>query len=213
MLIIRGGIPRPIGDFPESLSQAILVGVMLVGRSGVREHLKRQLWTSPPSSYIHDLPRNSSTRCLHFSIRARHPCAGATLIFSASCQFWHVYIYIYIYIYIHMYVYVYVYMYIDRYITERERERERTDWWSPKGTRTVLKQSDRRWVFGHRLAKTSIRGARQLIRRMDIPQYAVSSKSLTIQFVPKQSDRSGWVFGRGYITAITIIIYTSCNTI
>ena len=30
ILIIRGGIPRPIGDFPESLSQAILVGIMLV---------------------------------------------------------------------------------------------------------------------------------------------------------------------------------------
>ena len=35
ILIFRGGIPRPIGDFPESLSQAILVGIMLVGRLGV----------------------------------------------------------------------------------------------------------------------------------------------------------------------------------
>ena len=35
ILILRGGIPRPIGDFPESLSQAILVGIMLVGKSGV----------------------------------------------------------------------------------------------------------------------------------------------------------------------------------
>ena len=35
MLISRGGIPRPIGNFPESLSQAILVGIMLVGRLGV----------------------------------------------------------------------------------------------------------------------------------------------------------------------------------
>ena len=34
-LISRGGIPRPTGDFPESLSQAILVGIMLVGRLGV----------------------------------------------------------------------------------------------------------------------------------------------------------------------------------
>ena len=31
ILIKRGGILRPIGDFPESLTQAILVGVMLVG--------------------------------------------------------------------------------------------------------------------------------------------------------------------------------------
>ena len=35
MLIERGGIPRPIGDFPESLSQAMLLGTMLVGRLGV----------------------------------------------------------------------------------------------------------------------------------------------------------------------------------
>ena len=34
MLIQRGGIPRPIGNFPESLSQAMLVGVMLLGRLG-----------------------------------------------------------------------------------------------------------------------------------------------------------------------------------
>ena len=35
ILIVRGGIPRPIGNFPESLSQAILIGIMLVGRLGV----------------------------------------------------------------------------------------------------------------------------------------------------------------------------------
>ena len=35
ILIVRGEIPRPIGDFPESLSQAMLVGTMLVGRLGV----------------------------------------------------------------------------------------------------------------------------------------------------------------------------------
>ena len=32
VLILRGGILMPIGDFLEGLSQAILVGVMLVGR-------------------------------------------------------------------------------------------------------------------------------------------------------------------------------------
>ena len=35
VLILRGGIPRPTGNFPESLSQAILVGVMAVGGLGV----------------------------------------------------------------------------------------------------------------------------------------------------------------------------------
>ena len=32
---LRGGIPRPIGNFAESLSQAMLIGVMLVGGFGV----------------------------------------------------------------------------------------------------------------------------------------------------------------------------------
>ena len=35
ILILRGGIPRPMGNLPESLSQAILVGIILVGRLGV----------------------------------------------------------------------------------------------------------------------------------------------------------------------------------
>ena len=35
ILILMAGIPRPMGDFPESLTQAMLVGVMLVGRLGV----------------------------------------------------------------------------------------------------------------------------------------------------------------------------------
>ena len=34
--ILRGGISRLAEDFPESLSQAMLVGIMLVGRLGVR---------------------------------------------------------------------------------------------------------------------------------------------------------------------------------
>ena len=34
ILILRGGIPMSIGDFPESLSQVILVGTFFVGRLG-----------------------------------------------------------------------------------------------------------------------------------------------------------------------------------
>ena len=33
--ILRGGIPRPIGKFLESLSQAILAGIILVARLGI----------------------------------------------------------------------------------------------------------------------------------------------------------------------------------
>ena len=36
---LRGGIPRPIGDFQESWSQATLVGIMLVGRLDVNKCL------------------------------------------------------------------------------------------------------------------------------------------------------------------------------
>ena len=35
ILIIRGGILMSIGDFPESVSRAILIGIMLVGRLAV----------------------------------------------------------------------------------------------------------------------------------------------------------------------------------
>ena len=35
VLISRGGISRPIGNFPESLTRAMLVGTMLEGRLGV----------------------------------------------------------------------------------------------------------------------------------------------------------------------------------
>ena len=35
ILILRGGIPRPIGSLPESLRQAILVWIILVGRLDV----------------------------------------------------------------------------------------------------------------------------------------------------------------------------------
>ena len=39
ILISRGGIPRPIGDFSESLSRAMLVGTMLVGRLDVQPQI------------------------------------------------------------------------------------------------------------------------------------------------------------------------------
>ena len=35
MLILMGGMLMSMGDFPESLNQAILVGIMIVGRLGV----------------------------------------------------------------------------------------------------------------------------------------------------------------------------------
>ena len=54
IFILRGGIPRPMGDFPECLSQAMLVGVMLVGRLGVH-HL---LWVVVVVVYRVSLPKH-----------------------------------------------------------------------------------------------------------------------------------------------------------
>ena len=45
ILITRGGIIMSIGDFPESLSQAILVGIMLVGRLGIpQKEMLQNMW-------------------------------------------------------------------------------------------------------------------------------------------------------------------------
>ena len=41
-LIVRGGILMSIGDFSESLSRAMSVGVMLVGRFGVNTQRKQE---------------------------------------------------------------------------------------------------------------------------------------------------------------------------
>ena len=56
ILILRGGIPRPIGYLAESFSQAMLVGVMLVGRIGRswRARSGRVLRQAPGSSYLQE---------------------------------------------------------------------------------------------------------------------------------------------------------------
>ena len=46
ILSVRGGIPRPIGNFPESLSRGTLVGIILVGRFGVNTNVCQPLWRS-----------------------------------------------------------------------------------------------------------------------------------------------------------------------
>ena len=42
ILTLTGGIPRPMGDFPEGFSQRILAGMISVGRLGVRAHMHTQ---------------------------------------------------------------------------------------------------------------------------------------------------------------------------
>ena len=51
ILMLRGGIPRPIGSFPQSSTQAMLVGVMLGGGLGALSAAccgKAELRATPP---------------------------------------------------------------------------------------------------------------------------------------------------------------------
>ena len=98
ILILRGGIPRPIGDLPESLSQAMLVGCNVsrgIWRKGARQRL---------SSWIF-LTGKLSTMCVYTYIYIYI----YTYVYVVSIAYI-VYIYIYIcFIYIHMYIYIYIY--------------------------------------------------------------------------------------------------------
>ena len=134
ILILRGGIPRPIGDFPESLSRAMLVGVMLVGRWGVLQICVSTLNQNKPRlnlslQHVADLSKGTEIagpqgqRSL--GRRDRHRRAVGTDIAgtNSSCrqgdrQCCAAYIYIYIYIYICRYVYMYIciYVYVYMYI-------------------------------------------------------------------------------------------------
>ena len=56
MLFLRGGILMSIGDFPESLSQAMLVGTMLVGRLGVpRRGPSKRTCLNTSTTYDNDI--------------------------------------------------------------------------------------------------------------------------------------------------------------
>ena len=91
ILILRGGIPRPIGKFPESLSQAILVGIVLVGRLGLRR-----------GGFLQRV-REPGVRKLKIS---ESQLLGK---FPADLGIIYDYIYIYMYTYIHTYIYIYYY--------------------------------------------------------------------------------------------------------
>ena len=54
VLILRGGIPRPTGNFPESLSQAMLVGCNVsreIGRTGHAGSARRGYTSLPYSTF------------------------------------------------------------------------------------------------------------------------------------------------------------------
>ena len=106
ILILRGGIPMPIGsprDFPESLTQAMLVGTMLVGRLGVHSQNSSSLRVGRRRFRA---PRAGLTRCSTCRV-------GPSLIYICIYIYIYTHIHIYIYIYIsHMYIYIYIYILI-----------------------------------------------------------------------------------------------------
>ena len=51
-LKFKGGIPRPMGDLPESLSQQILVGMILVGRVGAGVAVTGRAWKNRHKSIV-----------------------------------------------------------------------------------------------------------------------------------------------------------------
>ena len=93
ILILRGGILMSIGDFPESLSQAMLAGVTLVGGLGV---------TTPA---VRHLPEGAKNK---FVIIHIHIYIYIYIYRERERDVYYIYIYIYnmcIYIYIYIYVY------------------------------------------------------------------------------------------------------------
>ena len=68
ILILRGGIPRPIGDFPEGLSQAMLVGVTLVGRLGVTHPCLRPVFWPRQSLYFLAMTRHNPFAIVMFAL-------------------------------------------------------------------------------------------------------------------------------------------------
>ena len=71
ILILRGGTLSPMGDFPESLSQAILVGIILVGRLGV---LRAGVLVQPRSARRPDDLRHGGRPPSHVYLHCYYYC-------------------------------------------------------------------------------------------------------------------------------------------
>ena len=138
IFILRGGIPRPIGNFPDILSPQILVGRFIVARLGVlrtavsrtavRIHAVR-IRTSEGFCLKHVLKFtgwNSSVLREHLrslpseipGLRTLSPRIDDNYKKHTYTPI-HTYMYtsIHIYIYIHVYIYIYIYMYLHMYIS------------------------------------------------------------------------------------------------
>ena len=90
ILMLRGGIPRPIGNFPEVLSQRILAGRFFVGRFGVHERqtvCAGGLYLSPTMT---GLPHGMRLACLtrtdwHLDRSGRLVFDGYTFMYTRRC--------------------------------------------------------------------------------------------------------------------------------
>ena len=113
ILILRGGIPRPVGNFPESLSQAILEGIILVGRLGVT-HEQRYLKINEQcvDRYWDNLSRDNVS--MEIGLVAL-PGVSSGVENAGAINILCIYIYIYTYMYIHIERDVYIYIYIYGY--------------------------------------------------------------------------------------------------
>ena len=99
IFILRGEILMSVGNFPESSRQAILVGIILVGRLGVAACPDRR---RPPT-------RARTTQWRGCWEAGRLP---ESLIYIYIYVYVYIYIYIYIYISLSLYIYIYIYIYI-----------------------------------------------------------------------------------------------------
>ena len=84
ILSLRGGIPRPTWNFPESLTQAILVGEMLVGRLGVSA-----LGAKPPHLRLSRVDRllfSNSASSNTTSLNSRHLWRCMPLLYVLSAR-------------------------------------------------------------------------------------------------------------------------------
>ena len=136
-LILRGDIPRPIGDLTESLSQAILVGIILVGGSGVsfwkHIYLKGVPATKLPCVmnihiyiyiYIY-MYSDYSPNTQNVLFRMSTVCPASPWSTWGCCSaawrgrpwpYTYVYLSLSLSIYIYIYMYVYVYLHIFGYV-------------------------------------------------------------------------------------------------
>ena len=120
ILILRGGILMSIGNVPESLSQRILVGIILVGRLGVMIVLA-EVTTNGHEATSLTIPKRWPARS-PTAVSKRSPAKDGHIttiyyiynIYIYICIYMHIY-YIYIYILLYTTIYYYILLYTTIY--------------------------------------------------------------------------------------------------